>query len=442
MGDEPLHYVKGVLVSHFGTGLIGHWAPGYEVLLGAIFAIAGPSQLAAKAAQVALSTVTVWLVYATARSQGGPRAARIAGGICALYPTFVAYTHYLFSETLFLALFMGAVYALHRTPAGRTRGELVSAGILFGLTALTRSVALYFLPLWVAWELTRRRRNVTDAVAVLALALAVILPWTVRNAFKYRAFQLVDGTVGQTAYFAFNDIPFNRDLGFDEWRGMRSKTRDACAPGKLPWVEQLPRGRQLRGLFPPIEQLPVQSESELRLTITEARQLATLDLPARQRCEVANALAFVRQHPGTVLRQMLWRFYGFWGPNSFLLRAVHSGIYPSGPLSVRWYGAIKVLTVASYGLVMAAALFALGRRRPPPIVEWSVLFAVFYTGIHMLAVAYSRYRLPIMPLATIVGALWLARPLRPEGRSRTVTVAGSLIGFVALGAYYVAVRLP
>ena len=60
----------------------------------------------------------------------------------------------------------------------------------------------------------------------------------------------------------------------------------------------------------------------------------------------------------------------------------------------------------------------------------------------MLAVAYSRYRLPLMPFVFVASALWLADPRAPEGRARSALVATALLGFVGLCVHYVVARLP
>ena len=118
------------------------------------------------------------------------------------------------------------------------------------------------------------------------------------------------------------------------------------------------------------------------------------------------------------------------------------GTYAEGPLARETYSFWKGLVVALHVLVGVAALLQLGRRRLPPFVVWSTLFVGYYTAIHMLAVAYSRYRLPLMPFVFVVGALWLTEPRAPEGRARTLLVGAPLLGFVALCAHYLAVRLP
>ena len=240
IADEQLHYATGVLVSELGMRAFGYWVPGYAALLAAVFAFSGPDPVAVKCVQIGLSLALVALVYGIARRTGDIRAARIAAWLTALDPTFAAYTHYLFSETLFLTLLTAALYTIARDPEGRSASNRIVTGLLFGLTTLTRGVVLYFLPLWVVWEWIRGRRpQAAHAAGIFAIALAVVMPWTLRNAAKYHAFQLTDGTLGATAYFAFSEVRFNQDLGFKKLRPRRS--REPCPSEILAHVEPLPR---------------------------------------------------------------------------------------------------------------------------------------------------------------------------------------------------------
>jgi hypothetical protein len=98
--------------------------------------------------------------------------------------------------------------------------------------------------------------------------------------------------------------------------------------------------------------------------------------------------------------------------------------------------------VSSYSVVMLAALLALGRRPMLFVVEWSTLLVTYYFAIHCVAIAHSRYRLPIMPFAIVLAALWLAEPRRPEGRWRSGVVWSLLVAFSALSIHYVVTVLP
>ena len=139
---------------------------------------------------------------------------------------------------------------------------------------------------------------------------------------------------------------------------------------------------------------------------------------------------------------MVQRFYAFWGPNSFLLRAIARNVYPDGPLARTHYRVWRNVVVVWHVGLLASALLLLGRRPLPASVRWMLLFAAYYTAMHMLAVAHSRYRLPLMPFVSIAGALWLAEPRWPVGRGPRIAVAALLSAAGILCAHYAWVRLP
>jgi 4-amino-4-deoxy-L-arabinose transferase-like glycosyltransferase len=442
-GDETTHLVHGVLVRHFGQQAIHLWGPGYEALLAAVFWIAGPDPLAAKAVQVLLSTALVAVVYALGHRTGGARAARIAGLACALDPTLAAYSHYLYSETLFALLLAGAAALLHRRAGQPTRLESVAAGVLFGVAGLTRSVILLFPPAWLAFAALRRRGpEARTAALVCGVAFAVVLPWTLRNARVYRDFLLVDATAGIVASKAYEEELFNRDLARPRSGPPPPSRSTRCPRERRPGADPFPEPAALRALFPPKAVAYVGSPHVLDLLLEQAREFATLDLPAYQRCQLAGALEFLTAHPARMAAHWVARVELFFGPNSFLLRTVDFGLYRGGPLDRRHYTAVKAAVVAFHVLVIGAAILAFASPRPPPLLRWFALLALFYTAVHVVSLAYSRYRLPLMPLAMVAGAHWLAAPRWPEGRLRRAATAAALAAFAALCVRYLRVWLP
>ena len=247
-------------------------------------------------------------------------------------------------------------------------------------------------------------------------------------------------TVERTAYLAFSEVYFSQDLGYQEWRHRRP-SRERCEVGTAPGLPPLPPASQLEELFPPGMGGLLGNRPASR-PITKALGFASTDLPAAQRCELKRALAFTVDHPRIVAESVARRFYGFWGPNSFLLRWVALGIYPRPPLTESAYPVIKWLVIVFHMGVVGAAIMAVGSRPRDRLVVWSGLFFAYYTAVHMLAVSYSRYRLPLMPLVVVLASLWLGSPQAPRGRLAKAVTAAVLLGFLALCVHYVAFRLP
>jgi hypothetical protein len=283
-------------------------------------------------------------------------------------------------------------------------------------------------------KVVERPAELRGAAVALGLALLTILPWTIRNAVRYDGFLLVDGTMSTTLYVAYYAKLFNMDLGFEDWR-VGPGPRPKCDYPAVPDLEPLPSAREIRQLFPPGTKLPYSR-------LPEIRGYSTRDFPAAQRCEARLALRFALANPGVVASYYVRRIYAFWGPNSFLLRGVHRGRYDGGWLDRSHYAAVRNVFLAFYGLVIGTAILSFALRPLPRAVELFGVASVLFTALHVLAVAWSRYRFPLMPMAVIAGSLWLASPRLPAGRIGRFVVPATLVGFAALSVHYVATRLP
>jgi hypothetical protein len=300
---------------------------------------------------------------------------------------------------------------------------------------------LYFLPVWLGWLAWRRRRELPRAVLCALAALAAVLPWTLRNALVLRELMPVDGAIGRTLWWAYNEAPYRVDLGTSRIAAVHN--REACPSQPDPRRKALPTVPELRRLFPPDAELPPGVAGRLAFDIALVRNaFAARDFGAFNRCELANAWRFVRERPGTALARVGLRVYDFWAPNSFLLRSVAWKSYRGGPLDARAYPVLKWVVVLTHGALLLLALAALGRRWRSPVVDWIALFGAFYVGFHALAVAASRYRLPLEPFLIVLAALWLARPGPPATRARALALAAAAGAFLLLCAHYLATVLP
>ena len=130
-----------------------------------------------------------------ARRWIGPTVAVGAGAILAVHPTLLIYTVLFMTETLFLFLLL-AFFVLWTWP-GAGRRTTVGAGVLLGLTVLTRSTLLPFVAALVVWTLARSAYWPRAGARIRALLLALVVtltvaPWTVRNAIVYHEFSPID----------------------------------------------------------------------------------------------------------------------------------------------------------------------------------------------------------------------------------------------------------
>ena len=186
-------------------------APGYPAFLAAIGAGTGASSapVRVKIVQAILGAIVVWMIGIIATRAAGDRAGPIAAGIAAVYPPLVWIPAYVFSESLFMPLALGSVMLLdaarqradaERSPRGG--GALtLAAGLVAGAAILVRPGMVFFLPIAALWFVGRRRWSL--AVALCVSAMAVVVPWTLRNAKEYGRFVLV-ATEGGVTFWTGN----------------------------------------------------------------------------------------------------------------------------------------------------------------------------------------------------------------------------------------------
>jgi hypothetical protein len=170
-----------------GTGQRFGRAPGYPAFLAALH-ITQPVEHPPRRVQIAqafIGAAGVWLMAAIARRAAGTHAAVIAAALGAMYPPLVAMPAYVFSETLFSTLALGAALALMggAWTSENAGSDTFLAGVLTAAAALTRPMMLLFVPLaagWLAW-----RGNIGRAVLFVTIVAACIVPWTIRNHHVY-----------------------------------------------------------------------------------------------------------------------------------------------------------------------------------------------------------------------------------------------------------------
>jgi hypothetical protein len=196
-------------------------------------------------AQTAISALTVVLGYASARRLfASARAGLFFAAFLALWYSFVEQPTVLFSELLYLFLFLLHFWLLLRFDAGGRMRDLALSGVALGAAALTRSPALYSLTFVVLWLLIRfwraknkeQRTNTLPSAdtslfsvlrslfLVVACCLAVVLPWTARNYIVYRRVIPVD-TLGQINLWLDLDRVDQREVHISTLRQMPQADR-------------------------------------------------------------------------------------------------------------------------------------------------------------------------------------------------------------------------
>jgi 4-amino-4-deoxy-L-arabinose transferase-like glycosyltransferase len=296
-----------------------------------LIALAGPG-LGQLAADVTLSVVTVWLVYALTFELFADRVAALASGvIAACYLPLVFFAVVGLSETLFIALMLGAFLAWYR-------GSFLVAAVISVLAVLTRPVFDLAAPLLiVAFALLVHRLSIVETakrlVAYAAVYVALMAPWWLHNHRLYGSFVRLNPNLGLTLYAGNN--PLNRTGGAARGVDYDRTSFDAIR-----------------------------------------------DPVARDRAMRDAAIAYIIEEPGRFLSMAWVKFVRMW-------RAWPSHESYSNPLVVAAsvLSFVPVLLLAAIGLILSRRQL----RRLAPIL----LFGLGYTLLHMALVGTIRYRLPL-----------------------------------------------
>lgn len=171
---------------NWGTEPTAIWPPAYPFMLSRLYLAFGFNEYVGLIANLIISAATCWLVYRLGRHVYGETTGRVAGIITALFPSQILFVRQTMTEPLFTFLFIGAIILLMHGSLGDLKGvlKLIAGGIVLGLSALTRTLTLLWLPIMLLWWLPGSRsvgRGLATAAIALAAFLIAIAPWIVRN---------------------------------------------------------------------------------------------------------------------------------------------------------------------------------------------------------------------------------------------------------------------
>ncbi len=394
-----------------GRGYVGTFRPpGYPAFM-AVFLSLGLGTLGVRLAQVALSLLSTVLLYRIVARESGGRAGRIATVIFAFDPLVVAFSHRLWSETLFITLFLVAVDLLLLARRDGSWGRFAIAGVVLGVSALVRPMVvttLPFLGLWLLWDAWRERaaglrlgRPVLRMVVLGLTCLLVILPWTIRNQWVAGTFILID-----------SNGPFNVLVGSQP--EARFVDKDDL------WSARYGR---------------VAGEPYTDLVLTDAARA--------QAGAMAAAKANIAADPAGFLAKCLWEAGHLWTLDSFLLRHLRNG----------WYGKdlpgwvtplVTVVSATFYAALVLAGLAGICLGLGAPLARLSLLIVAQAVFLFGATYALSRYSLPLHPLLAYGAAVMLAggTPLRARWQATAVPARAVLLLLLLLVASGWARDLP
>lgn len=128
---------------------------------------------------------------------------KLAAWMIAFYPMLIIYPLSLATENLFFLLICGSVLSLLAAEKERKWYWFALAGILIGLTSLTRSVALLFAGLVVCWVwfILKERKY---AIVVFLLVGLITFPWMLRNTYLHHKLTGIESALGYDLYVGYH----------------------------------------------------------------------------------------------------------------------------------------------------------------------------------------------------------------------------------------------
>ncbi len=400
--------------------------PLYPALIALIYALGGVRPLNIAVAQAGLDALTaVLLALAVRRLTGRGRLGLAAGVLHAVNPISWRFANEALTETLLAAVLAWLLLAYgHYRHEGRGRW-LALVGVAAGAALLVKPnvVLLPAIAAGAALLAPARAwpRRARAALAVLAIALAVVFPWIVRNRvvfgrwFLSHAFENNLARVSAVATLA---------RAQNRWVEPWTPTWEALYSGLLAEAQ----ARYGDAFYP------------------SPRTAAEADLFQRQMAAVAGGV--VRQHPRAFLAAHLDGFLRSWVPHEHQFWYERLSGQPWGALGSetgvvneavrRWRAGDprgawdhiwqeRFVGLPPLGLALwlgwllayagAALLIARGtwRLRGQPDVLWLGWAAVLYTTFLPGPIADVRFQVPVMPLLLALLAAGLGRgPTAPR----------------------------
>jgi 4-amino-4-deoxy-L-arabinose transferase-like glycosyltransferase len=334
--------------------------PLYGFFLIPIYWIFGRNWWAVGGAQIAVATVTAFLVYAIGTRVVSRRAGTFAAILATLNPYLVWHDVHLNREVLD-QLVAAALILCTLVAADRRSVRWATAAGLFGGLAVLGNVRLIFVPLVVAAYLVIRNGWSWAPVTLVVVAALTVTPWVIRNKVEVGCFALT--TDGRAL-----------------WKANNEQTYHLLAKGK--WIDDVkdPPGH------------PFPNPEEARDIYRQSGKKKHVDECANQAYYQHKAWRFVRDHPDEKAKLAGQAVRMEWDPRT-TASATDSG-----------HGAIRSLAQPLYtSILYALALLGIlvtARR----FVGLALAVLAYQTLAAMVFVGATRYRVTTDFLIALLAA--------------------------------------
>lgn len=352
-------------------------SPGYPYVLALVFLIFGTGSGGAMAAMMMNLIISLCLVYAvfkTARELFGLAAGFTVLMLVSFYPGQIYYSVSGLPTILYTSMLFLVVVLTWRLREELSIKNASFWGAAIGLCTLTYSFVMAlapFLALWVIFSSGRKRigRSITMTAAAALIAIAICVPWTIRNYIVHERW-----------------IPIRDQSGTNLWYGNGPGATGGAAGLRANSEETFGRA-----ITDTLRSIPNEVDGDRYL-----RKLA---------------VEYMKANPKRTMRLWLRKIWMFWW-------------FDSGPVAAgtglgRYIPVLKILKGALL-LFAAAGAILIFRHRPSLVWLGLIVFAVM-TSVYMVFFSGRlRYFTPLEPFLIIsagYAADLLAGRMVPAGRS-------------------------
>lgn len=369
----------------------GWYPPLFPLLLTGAHLFPDDVPSAARIVNVVFSSLTTVVLFLLVYQMTQRRnIAMVTALLHAVYPSFIGYSHLLWSETVFsffLLLAVAFVGAMSRaSTTRRTHAFAMLAGTCLGATALIRAAAIPLLlavPIYVFWVCRRpaRHRGMPAWLTAVAAVVITVTPWQLVVLSRSNS-GVITSASGSNFYM-----------------------------GNNPWVPMAVGASFVAETKPLVKQrLEHAQESPFRLALRE-----------------------IASHPVQTMLRSMARFRMLISPDYYVIRHAVRTVYPPMP---SWGLLLLSLScIVTYWLVVGLVIRGVVEPRVWNQSEWLLLIVAMALAVGpILTVARSRYHQPILVVLLPFAAIGLCRLLRPLARVRWVLGGCAFVIFLAISA--------
>ncbi|MBC8490924.1 MAG: glycosyltransferase family 39 protein [Bacteroidetes bacterium] len=226
------------------------------------------------------------------------------------------------------------------------------AMILISLSAFTRAVFIYVIPIYIVFLVYGSKKRIQTLVATAVIAIMCLSPWIIRNYYKFNKVVLV--TLG-TGYIQTYQL-----ANFSEvYNDVIKKRLDSYSKGKEKYLH-------------PVKSIDEYNGDKILTSI---------------------AMEMMKAHPRTTVKFFIQNFYRFWSPGFSLF---------DEKIDYKYFVPTFLFTV------FVIPLFLIGIREMLIINKFIfitiVLIIFYFTAVHTFFHGVIRYRAPIEPLIYFTSA--------------------------------------